>query len=275
MKVKHKGVMQGWEKEFLQRFDSLCYSLNAWEVWSDLMAVMACSISNAIDRTSEHIEAREREYERCIRHLNNFDVVTEIFGIVVQALEDNPFQDFLGKMYMNLNLGSHWHGQFFTPYHVSELMAKMLMPNAQEEMERRGWISICDPTVGGGGMLIAAASALKEQNINYQTSALFVGQDIDRVVAQMAYIQISLLGCPGYIAVGNSLTNPMSGPVLFPQESDGIELWITPMFASDIWQGRRIWAQMDNLISGAATATKSRGKEQLTYFFNFEQEEAL
>lgn len=56
--------------------------------------------------------------------------------------------------------------------------------------------------------------------VNYQKDVLFVGQDIDKVVAMMAYIQFSLLGCPGYIIVGNSLTDMPDGHVLFPQGTE-------------------------------------------------------
>ena len=35
------------------------------------------------------------------------------FAIVVEALERNPEQDFLGELYMELELGNHWKGQVF------------------------------------------------------------------------------------------------------------------------------------------------------------------
>ena len=46
------------------------------------------------------------------------EIAAEILNIIVMALENEPEQDFLGKMYMNLNLGNHWKGQFFTPYNI-------------------------------------------------------------------------------------------------------------------------------------------------------------
>ncbi|MCR5329613.1 MAG: N-6 DNA methylase, partial [Lachnospiraceae bacterium] len=195
------------------------------------------------------------------------------------TLEENPDQDFLGKLYMNLNLGSHWHGQFFTPYHVCELMAKMQIEEAdvKREIESKGYISICDPCVGGGAMLIAAASAFRKLKINYQDHAVFVGQDLDSVVAKMAYIQISLLGCPGYITVGNSLTNPQTGPVLFPRESEGQEVWITPMFMSQIWELRRTKEMFLGLFRGTETTVKTVEKEhgRFYFYFDFREQEEL
>ena len=61
------------------------------------------------------------------------------------ALDQNQEQDFLGKMFMRLDLGNRSAGQFFTPYHVCELMAEVVATNALEKIEQYGYISINDP----------------------------------------------------------------------------------------------------------------------------------
>lgn len=272
-KIKHTGHLQEREKEFLKLFDTLTYSRSAWQVWEDLMTVMACSISNAVDRTPDRFKRREEQYERAIKDLGGMDIPVQIFRVITMALEENMNQDFLGRLYMNLNLGSHWHGQFFTPYHVCELMARMQIGDGcQAEIEEKGYISVCDPCVGAGAMLIAAATAFRECKVNYHTNALFIGQDVDPVVAKMAYIQISLLGCPGYITVGNSLTNPQTGHVLFPEENEGQELWITPLFIHHSWGIRRTGILMQELFRGSATTVKTGEKEHFYMFFDFEKE---
>ena len=68
MKVKHQGTMRGDEKEFLDLFQKLCYSRSSWQVWADLMCVMACAISNAVDIIPAHREPREKEYEQYAQH---------------------------------------------------------------------------------------------------------------------------------------------------------------------------------------------------------------
>ena len=59
-----------------------------------------------------------------------------------------------------------------------------------------------DPACGAGAMLIAFANAAKRHGINYQKHVLFVSQDIDRTAAMMCYIQMSLLGCPAVVVIG-------------------------------------------------------------------------
>lgn len=55
--VKQSEAIQGTEKEFLNEFHKLCYSRSSWQVWADLMAAIACSISNIFFiRKADHPE---------------------------------------------------------------------------------------------------------------------------------------------------------------------------------------------------------------------------
>ena len=273
MKAKEKESLQGTEKEFLDIFRTLCYSRSSWQVWADLMSAIACSLSNVADQTQGHYERREQEYAECIKRLGSVEMPAKLFAVIVEALERNPEQDFLGKMYMNLDLGNHWKGQFFTPYNVCKMMSEMTIGNVYAEIERRGYVSICDPACGAGATLIAAANTLRRQREDFQHHVLFAGQDVDRVVALMCYIQLSLLGCAGYICVGNTLTNPLAGHVLFPEEKEGQELWYMPMFMSQIWDGRRRVHMMDMLLGRSAKLFENK-TAGYTFFFEFDEKEA-
>lgn len=48
MKQKEENI-QGTEKEFIDLFKELTTSRSDWQVWSDLIAVMACTLSNVLD----------------------------------------------------------------------------------------------------------------------------------------------------------------------------------------------------------------------------------
>ena len=54
--------IQGTEKEFIKVFQELCYSRSSWQVWADLMAAMACTLANSVDKTEPRHTAREKEY---------------------------------------------------------------------------------------------------------------------------------------------------------------------------------------------------------------------
>lgn len=117
-------------------FKKLLYRHQAWEVWSDFCTMAAISIANAVDK--RHFEAREKLYLDTIKRYTKEEqqVFPILFAETVMELERNPDQDFLGKMFMQLELGNHWKGQFFTPYNVCHLMAEMNM-DAQVK-EHRG-----------------------------------------------------------------------------------------------------------------------------------------
>lgn len=270
---KHRKVIQGTEKEFLNIFKTLCYSRSSWQVWSDLMTAIACSLSNTVDRTPEHFKTREKEFVECVKRLGSVEIPAKILAIIVTSFENQPEQDFLGKMYMTLELGNHWKGQFFTPYSVCKMMSEITAGDVQGQIEKQGYISVCDPACGAGATLIAAANTMKNMKYNFQNHVLFVGQDIDRVTGMMCYIQLSLLGCAGYICIANTLTNPLTGHVLFPEEREAQELWFTPMFSSNVWSMRRA-IRMIGAIGGTETTQKTVEKEHFYMFFDFDKKEA-
>jgi len=269
------------EKAFLDIIQSMTGSYQTWQVWSDVLAIMAITVSNSVDKLEDRRERREQEYLELIRK-HDPDKVARLFAALVKALDDNPDQDFLGSMYMRLNLGSHWHGQFFTPYDVCRMSAEITV-DVEKLKEQPRYISLCDPAIGGGAMLIAAARVLQRAGINYQTQACFVGQDIDRIAGQMAYLQMSLLGMPGYVVIANTITDPIVGGPLNPIEKPSQEFWYTPFWYTDVWQMRRVWYSMDSMIRRSKTVRENavvidtdkaaKRHDSFTFFFNFEEGE--
>ena len=239
------------KKQWINAFKEICESRSPWQVWSDVIVAASCAVANKAGRGAPHFDERENEYHECIDRLGGVKKPAELFAQFVMDLEENPEQDFLGSMFMDLDLGSHWKGQFFTPYNLCRLMSNISLEGAVDEIERKGWCSINDPACGAGATLIAAANEMRKAGINFQNYALFVGQDIDRVVGLMCYLQMSMLGMPGYVVIGNTLTNPATGrSTLFPNEKEGQEIWETPMFHSAVWDMRKRCNLMDMFLSG-------------------------
>lgn len=240
-----------WEKKFIDNFNRLCNRHHSWQVWQDFVNMSASAIANAVDRRPDVWKLREDSYMATVKRYSKeeLNLITELLSITTLALEENPAQDFLGKMYMQFNLENKWHGQFFTPWHVAELMAKMLANDeTKEKIASQDYISVNDPCCGAGCMLIAFANVCKDDlDINYQQSVLFVAQDIDSVVAKMCYIQISLLGCPGFVVIGNSLSEPVCGSSIEPSYKRPEDIWYTPLYFTDTWTLRRIRSWNNNL----------------------------
>lgn len=243
------------QRELLKIYDDLCYTRSRWEVWQDMVIIIATAISNSVD--AKRYEEREKLYlERIGKYKpdaqRNF---VSLFNKIICILDDNPFQDLLGDLFMLLGLGNDAGGQFFTPYSVCQMMGKMVVvsSNCKDEIKRKGYFSVNDCACGAGATLIGAAEALYLEKINYQQTALFIAQDIDYTTALMCYIQLSLLGCAGYVRIGDSLSNPLTGDVLFGEGSSNV--WYTPMYFSETWHDRRKIAAMKKIIDSTAHKT--------------------
>lgn len=244
------------QKRIAKTMESLTGRFSLWEIWQDFIIMSAISIANTIDTPFR--ESREQAYLERARKYSKQELGTfaEMLAEVVVALDNNTDQDFLGELFMALELGNQWKGQFFTPYSVCKMMAAITYGDEMEQrIEQQGWVSVNDPACGAGALLIAFANeCLKpERSINYQTSVLFVAQDIDLLAGCMCYIQLSLLGCPGYVVIANTLSNPSTsidrrGLIPVP----GSNVWYTPMLFRDVWNWRRIFVQLNEMIPASA-----------------------
>lgn len=254
------------EKEFVKIFSQMTNEHQSWEVWSDFCYMAAAAISNSVDKVSA--PGREKQYLQIIRkyrkpHQENF---SRLLALVVEALNANPDQDFLGELFMALELGNHWTGQFFTPYSVTRMMAAMIFGDGlKEQIRHDGYVSVSDPACGAGATLMAFANECQRREINYQQNVIFVAQDIDQTAALMCYIQMSLLGCPGYVTIDDTLAHPQTGNPLFMQPADNV--WLTPFYFSQVWQQRRAVKMLDRLIR---TNQPDKPKEEF-FFFTFQK----
>ena len=223
------------QKDFVKVFDSLTGKYNRWEVWRDMVWMIATSISNAVDK--RYAKERDQIYREIVEKYSESEMqkFANLFTILTTSMDTKMSKglwgDFLGELFMNLDLGNDLGGQFFTPYHLCLAMARINVDHhdkIENDLERQGYITCCDPACGAGATLIAAAEVFKERDINYQQNVLFAGQDIDSTTALMCYIQLSLLGCKAYVKIGNSLTEPLT-----EKETPDENIWLTPMIVGE------------------------------------------
>lgn len=229
-----------WRKQFLDSFKRLTYRNQDWRAWSDFVELAACAISNRLDKSK--YDEREKRYLEIVKGYERAEVdeFPKLLACVAGALDEDPEQDFLGALFQELELSSHWKGQFFTPYHLCRVMADMQTGDIVERVQENGYVTVNDPACGAGALLIAFANAARYRMVNYQERILFVAQDIDRTAALMCYIQLSLLGCPGHVIIGDTLSRPGLHP-----END---VWYTPMWFVGGWQTRFIVQKIATLV---------------------------
>ena len=231
--------------QIVKLFNKLTGARQLWELWQDGITMFALSISNTVDHRFR--DKREQEYIEIAHKYSKgeMQVFVEIFSEIVNQLEADQEQDFLGDLYMQLDLGSHWHGQFFTPYNVCQAMAEMTFEEISDVSEVKP-ISAMDCACGGGALLIAAAHAYRKSiestGLNAQWYLSVYAQDISKVTALMCYVQISLIGYAGKIKIGDSLLNPLT------DADNGSNIWYTPMWFSDVWMIRRMIGSFEKKV---------------------------
>lgn len=120
-----------------------------------------------------------------------------LMGLYVDAVEAEPFRDVLGEIFMRLDVKSARAGQYFTPHCVAEAMARMSFERAQFErlVQEKGEVTVCDPCVGSGVMLLAYARIVNQEFGYWGTSRLrLYGTDIDQRCVHMCRIQLRMNG---------------------------------------------------------------------------------
>lgn len=182
-------------RKILSCFDAFDGSRSQYVLFKDWCKLMAISISNQVC----HSEKREQEYIATANQYKSEELkrFTEMFGLLTIAF-DNDLDDYLGKIYMQGGMGSKQTGQFFTPFHLAELTAKMGIKKGEK-------LVMNEPASGGGGMVLAAAKVMQENGDNYQELLQATAQDLDWNGVYMTYVQLSLAGINAKVIQGDTL----------------------------------------------------------------------
>jgi len=141
---------------------------------------------------------KNKDLKDMIDHFNEFPALIN---------ENFEFPDLLGAAYEFLlkhfaEEGGKKGGQFYTPNTVVRLLVQLLQPT--------DGMSIYDPTVGSGGMLIQSHYYITEQGQNANDLELF-GQESDPTVVAICKMNIILHNIRKYtIEYGDTLADPLN-----------------------------------------------------------------
>lgn len=209
------------KKEIVKIINKMSGKYSPDIIFADWIECMAVAIQNALYMFHDELwKKREKQYAAVMKRYEieerkNF---SRMLVLLTEAFE-KEMSDILGEIYMEAGCGSKQTGQFFTPFHLSGLVATVAMKNVSVENK----LIINEPSVGGGGMIIAAAKELKRRGLNYQKCMEVTAQDLDWRSVYMAYVQFSLLGISAEVVQGNTLSETyIQGK--FPKE----KVFLTP-----------------------------------------------
>lgn len=189
-------------KEFTAKLQSLDRSKRIYEVFKDFLTLSTCALAQPFYRSDKI----EQEYLETVNKYTKkqAEKFSQLLAFLIEALTEK-YQDFLGQVYMQLNLGNAVNGQFFTPYNISQFMAEINFTEVENNLKEQELITLLDPCCGSAGMIIAFAETMKNGAYNYQNQLFVEVIDIDEMCFMMAYIQLSLYGIPARVMLGDSL----------------------------------------------------------------------
>ena len=243
-------------KEILSIFESLRYKRDLWSLYSDFLEMMAIAISNSAERLTNpsRFEEREQRYLDLAKSYDKEELLkmSEVFSLFVKLqdynLQSQGAKDILGGLLMDLNLGDKWAGQFFTPDHVANLMAKLTYTEEglKKEIKERGFVYASDPAVGGGVTMIGLVNAMLDVGCNPQRELFIECGDLDKRACYMTYIQLATLGIPAIVKNQDAITGEV------------FDIWFTPAFYLGGW-----WFRLKNFKDKEKGENLAKSKDSI------------
>ena len=230
--------------DIVKDIEKASYAVDTFKFVSDLFECGAIAISNTVDLVQK--DKREERYLHIIRSYTPdlqkklAEIFAKVYALLASVVyDDGRFNDNVGELFMRCNLGNKTAGQFFTPYHLSGLMARVTIDETlvKEKTADDGILTVNDPCCGGGGMLMAALEVLHSLGVNYARNCFIEANDVDLRCVHMTYLQLALAGVPAIVRHQNTLTR------------ECWSVWYTPAYLFQYLHFRRF----DNLYERGTT----------------------
>ena len=154
---------------------------------------------------AENLEERYMRVVRSYKHKDDIRKMPGLWADAFKALEWGGI-DFLGEVAAEIGVLDARQGQYFTPYNVSVMMARLMIGDLQDlKASGRGYVTMNEPCVGSGSLVLAMADAVMWQRRDIPTTLLVSAADLNPLACKMAYIQFTMRGIPAYVAHRDSL----------------------------------------------------------------------
>lgn len=163
-------------KTFTQLYDDLSNLYGSVNVFMDFVKMCAIAIYNPFAKNQE----MEQEY---LRTINSYEkehqnIFPKMFGELIMMYEEaKDIVDILGPFYERENLGNSHLGQFFTPSHISELMAEITIEDEdtlKNNIQKNGFITMSEPTCGAGRYGTFTSKSITEKEYKLSTGTACV-----------------------------------------------------------------------------------------------------
>lgn len=195
--TSNSGTIPGAQRinPFKVIFDKAAYGNSYDKVFDDFLTICICALTrNPVTGLSYY----EDEYMSVIEPYKangTLKYFPELFAELILFMENNKDgsegNDLLGTFFEQ-ELSHGRNGQFFTPFHVCQMMSHMV------KGEETKSVNVLDPSCGSGRMLLAFAMGSKFMHGYY-------GIDIDSRCVKITAINLFLNGLRGEVICADAL----------------------------------------------------------------------
>lgn len=164
------------EKQWTDHLEYLASSRDRSKVFDDFLTIIVCVLS---------MQQKEEIYLQTIKRYKKEEVETfaMAFARLVDWMETHPLEDAFGDYFQEYISRGH-NGQFFTPPHVSDMMAQLILPSDLEG-------AMNDPCCGSGRFFLSVAKMNR--------AVTCIGGDISELCCKMTLVNLCLNDITGKI----------------------------------------------------------------------------
>lgn len=175
------------------------------DVFRDFVTMAACTL--APPSVTGPGTTREEEYMQIVRKQpeGHPKIYAEALAQLVDEMEAKPYHDCLGDVYQEWSSASQAQhgGEFFTPHDLCRMMARMTVTREMFEQDRAAMTQ--EPACGSGRFILATVEVMRELEIPpCHLKAVCI--DVNKLAADMCYVNLTLHGIPAEVIHGNTLS---------------------------------------------------------------------
>lgn len=194
-------------KRFVRLLDGFERTHRRDEHFRDFLELACCAVRKRTVPAGPAADVLEARYVAIVaRHApEDIRAMPELLALIQFAVAGGGC-DFLGDVAGEIGALDGRSGQFFTPYHVSRLMAEMALQDVDSLVAAHGFVTLCEPACGAGGMVLAAADVVEAAGHLPALSLFVEATDISTLAFHMAYLQLACRGVPALVRRADSLS---------------------------------------------------------------------
>ena len=198
-------------KDFIRLLSANAQAHSPAEKFRDWCELSYCAFAQLTAFDPAREDALEARYLSIVQRYNEDlrfirDTCPELVAIAQLEVSQGG-NDFLGDVAGQLEVLNPGAGQFFTPFEVSRLLARMTLDTDIDAIiARDGYVTFSEPAAGAGSMILACADTLQQRGHRPDIHMLVHAVDVSALAYYMLFLQLTWRVIPALVQRANTLS---------------------------------------------------------------------